>query len=200
MLTEAKRKLRQPLLPVARVLAGRGVTPDLLTAAGLLAAVFSGIAIVFGHIFAAILGLVASGLCDLLDGDVARQRPGRDRRFGAFFDSTSDRVTEICLFGGLLLNRVRLETGPTLSWTLAWLLALTGGLLVSYTRARAEGLGIACRVGVADRSVRVGLIVVMLIAGLRHGEPFLWVLAALSWITVIQRAVHVRRAVSGAAG
>jgi CDP-diacylglycerol---glycerol-3-phosphate 3-phosphatidyltransferase len=195
MLIEAKQKLRQPLLPVARLLSGLGIGPDLLTAAGLLAAVFCGIALVFGRVLAAILALVASGLFDLLDGDVARLRPGRDRRFGAFFDSTSDRVTEICLFGGLLLHRVRFGPAPSWPWTLAWLLALTGGLLVSYARARAEGLGIECRVGIADRSVRLVLVVVMLIAGQRHDEPFLWVLAALSWITVFQRVLHVRRAV-----
>jgi CDP-diacylglycerol---glycerol-3-phosphate 3-phosphatidyltransferase len=200
MLIEAKQKLRQPLVPIARALSGFGIGPDLLTAAGLLAAILCGIALTSGHVLAAILALVASGVCDLLDGDVARLRPGRDRRFGAFFDSTSDRVTEICLFGGLLLHRVRLGPAPSWPWALAWLLALTGGLLVSYARARAEGLGIDCRVGIADRSVRLVLVVAMLIAGQRHQEPFLWILAALAWITVVQRVLHVRRAAAGAAG
>jgi CDP-diacylglycerol--glycerol-3-phosphate 3-phosphatidyltransferase len=167
-----------------------------LTAAGLLAALFSGISLALGRLLAATFGLLLNGLCDLLDGDVARLRAGRDRRFGAFIDSTADRIAEVSIFAGLLMQRVRVGT-LTSTWALGWLLALTGSLLVSYARARAEGLGIVCRVGLADRSVRLILVLAMLIAGLQHSSPFLWLLAGLSWITVAQRVVHVRRAATG---
>ena len=196
MLMETKQRLRQPLLPLARGLAGLGIGPDALTAIGLLIALVSGAALTLSHPWVAIVGILLSGLCDLLDGDIARLLTGRDRRFGAFLDSTADRVAEICIFGGLILQRVRIGT-LTLPWVLAWLLALTGGLLVSYARARAEGLGIVCRVGLADRSVRLVLILAMLFAGLAHSGPFLGLLALLSWITVAQRVVHVRRAATG---
>jgi CDP-diacylglycerol--glycerol-3-phosphate 3-phosphatidyltransferase len=196
MLVETKQKLRRPMLPVARGLSGLGITPDALTVAGLLIALLAGAALALGHPLVALIGLLLSGLCDLLDGDIARLRPDRDRRFGAFLDSTADRIGEIAIFSGLLLHRVHLGA-PSRLWALSWVLALTGGLLVSYTRARAEGLGITCRIGLADRSVRLVLILAMLIAGLQRSGPFLALLAVLSWITVLQRTVHVRRAARG---
>jgi phosphatidylglycerophosphate synthase len=199
MLVETKQRLRRPMLPVARGLSGLGITPDALTLTGLLIALLAGAALALGHPLAALVGLLLSGFCDMLDGDVARLRPDRDRRFGAFLDSTADRVGEIAVFTGLLLHRVHLGA-PGRLWALCWVLALTGGLLVSYTRARAEGLGIACRIGLADRSVRLVLVLAMLIAGLQRSGPFLALLAVLSWITVLQRTVHVRRAARGSAG
>jgi CDP-diacylglycerol--glycerol-3-phosphate 3-phosphatidyltransferase len=195
MLVETKQKLRRPMLPVARGLSRLGITPDALTVAGLVIALLAGAALALGHPLVALIGLLLSGL----DGDVARLRPDRDRRFGAFLDSTADRIGEIAIFAGLLLHRVHLGA-PSRLWALCWLLALTGSLLVSYARARAEGLGITCRIGLADRSVRLILILAMLIAGLGRSGPFLALLAVLSWITVIQRTVHVRRAARGAAG
>jgi CDP-diacylglycerol--glycerol-3-phosphate 3-phosphatidyltransferase len=200
MLTDLKLRLRRPLLPLARGLAHLGVGPDALTAAGLLAAVLAGAALTMGRSLPAVVLLLLSGLLDLLDGDVARLQARRDNRFGAVFDSTADRVAEICVLGGLLLGRVRLGPSPTWPWVLAWLLALTGGLLVSYARARAEGLGIECRVGVADRGVRVALVAALLVAGARFAGPLLAVLAALSWITVVQRLTHVHRLVRRDAG
>jgi len=199
MLVETKQRLRRPLLPLARGVAALGITPDALTVTGLLIALLAGAALAFGHTFLALIGLLLSGLCDLLDGDVARLRPGRDRRFGAFLDSTSDRISETAIFAGLLLHRVHLGA-PGRLWTACWVLALTGSLLVSYTRARAEGLGVACRIGVADRSVRLILVVAMLIAGLPRSGLFLAFLAVLSWITVLQRTVHVWRTARGPVG
>lgn len=199
MLVETKQRLRRPMLPVARAISGLGITPNALTVAGLLIALLAGAALALGNSLAALIALLFSGLCDLLDGDVARLRPDRDRRFGAFLDSTADRISEIAIFAGLLLYQVHLGA-PSRLWTLAWVLALTGSLLVSYTRARAEGLGVACRIGLADRSVRLVLVLAMLIAGLSRSGPFLALLAALSWITVLQRTVHVGRAARGSAG
>jgi hypothetical protein len=77
--------------------------------------------------------------------------------------------------------------------SLVWLLAFTGSLLVSYARARAEGLGLTCSVGIADRSLRMVIVLIMLFTGFRRSGVFLAVLAILAWFTVGQRVVHVGR-------
>lgn len=150
--------------------------------------------------------LLLSGLCDALDGKMARAS-GRATAFGAFYDSTLDRVGESALFLGIALffvsGGVPEELAP--AGAAAAIAALATGLLVSYTRARAEGLGLECKVGVVQRAERVvGLGAPSLIFG--PGPQGLLLLAlvgslaVLSAVTVVQRVMHVYRLTRSEAG
>lgn len=131
--------------------------------------------------------MLAAGACDLLDGAVARVS-GKSGTFGAFFDSVLDRLSEAALLlGFLLLYLTQADTwGVILSY-----LVLVGSLMVSYLRARAEGLGIKGEVGIFTRPERV----VVLALGLLTKQQFiiLIVVAVLAWFTVLQRFIYVKR-------
>ncbi len=193
MLSETKQRLRRVLLPVARGLAAAGVLPNHLTAAGLVAAALAAVSLALGSLTLGIVWLLISLLCDLLDGDVARLRAEQTSLFGAFFDSTADRLSEALVFGGLLVGKAFHGGGCGWPWTVVWVLSLAGSFLVSYTRARAEGLGMECRIGIADRSLRMALVLLMLVLGFRWSGFFLGALSLLAWFTVVQRFIHVRR-------
>ncbi|WP_265581354.1 CDP-alcohol phosphatidyltransferase family protein [Methanofollis aquaemaris] len=168
---------------VAAVVGRSGVTPNVLTVAGFLVIAVAAVLIVSGRLVAAGVVLGFGGLFDALDGAVARVN-GQASRFGAFFDSVLDRYAEAFLFGGLFLYFAGDRTAQALTFA-----ALVGSLMVSYTRARAEGLGAECRVGLFTRLERV----LVLIAGLLTGflVPALWVLAVLTNFTAVQRMWHV---------
>jgi CDP-diacylglycerol---glycerol-3-phosphate 3-phosphatidyltransferase len=193
MLTGTKQQLRAVVMPMARAMARLGVSPDALTAGGLVTAACAGVSIALGRPVLGALWLLLNALCDILDGDVARLTRTRASRFGAFFDSTSDRVSEAFIFGGLLIGKSLHGAGADWVWMLVWMLAFTGSLLVSYARARAEGLGLTCSVGIADRSLRMVIVLIMLFTGFRRSGLFLAALALLAWFTVGQRVVHVGR-------
>lgn len=178
---------RRISLPVAKIMARTGVTPNTLTAIGLVINLVSAVVIATGNFFAGGLLVLFSGLFDLIDGAVARYT-GRVTRFGALFDSTTDRVSEGFLFFALVW--FYLPQGKTLEVLLA-LAAAIGSFLISYIRARAEGLGMECKVGIFTRAERVAIIVL----GLLFNQMFiaLILLASLTFITVIERMVHVWR-------
>jgi CDP-diacylglycerol--glycerol-3-phosphate 3-phosphatidyltransferase len=192
--------------PVARALIRGGVHPNTITTLGTLVVIGSGVAFGYGAIQTAGALLLLSGTLDLLDGQVARQG-GKMTTFGAFYDSTLDRVGEGAVFTGLIFFFL---TGPLPSELkspaiAAGLVALVASLLVSYTRARAEALGVECKVGIASRAERIlllGLPALAFGAGpWRPGVLLFWivvVLAIVSAITVIQRVVHVARVARGA--
>ena len=174
--------------PGARVLAALGFTPNRVTLLGL---ALSGVAawlaatdmlVLAGGVF------LLSGLLDLLDGALAR-RTGAATRFGGFLDSVGDRAGEAALLLGVLLLALDRDDS-----TLALLvyLALVSSMMVSYTRARAEGLGIPGAVGLLTRPERVVLLSFALFTGLL--KPVLGVVAALALVTVLQRVRHVWRA------
>lgn len=196
----SKQSLRKVFAPLARLLASLGVSPNFLTLLGLGAAAGSAAAVASGSNGWGLALLLASAFADILDGDVARLTPQRSTRFGAFFDSTLDRVSDALLLGGLLLGKLLRGGGLTWPWAVIWLLTLTGSFLVSYARARAEGLGIECRVGIADRTLRMVLIALMLILGYRWMLWLLALTALLSWVTVGQRLYHVWRAMRAETG
>lgn len=181
--------------PVATALLRLGVAPDAITLAGTTGAVAGALAFYpRGMFFTGTAVVFFSVLTDLLDGTMARMR-GTVSAFGAFLDSTCDRVADAAIFSGLVLW----YTGRGDSTVLACvaLFCLVAGSIVSYAKARAEGLGLPCDVGIAERAER--LIVVLLgtlLAGL--GVPAalpiaLWVLAVATAVTVVQRLVEVRR-------
>ena len=142
------------------------------------------------------LAFIVGSVCDTLDGRYSRMS-GKGSPFGAFLDSTLDRIEE-----GVVLTAVGAyfaKQGDELA-VAAVVLAVLASLMVSYTRARAEALGVECKVGIADRPVRVvilsaGLVLAAgeLIPGVDLLAPSVYVLAGLSVITVIQRIWHVRR-------
>jgi CDP-diacylglycerol--glycerol-3-phosphate 3-phosphatidyltransferase len=192
--------------PVARALIRGGVHPNAITTVGTLVVVGSGVAFGYGAIRLGGALLLLSGIFDILDGQVARQG-GKITTFGAFYDSTLDRLGEGAVFAGLIFYFL---TGPLPNELKARaigvaLAALVASLLVSYTRARAEALGVECKVGIAARAERIlllGLPALFLGAGPgRPGVLLFWivvVLAIVSAITVVQRVVHVARAARGA--
>src|SRR5262245_54924273 len=190
--SEWQERFRALLAPAVTLLADAGVSPAVVTLLGLALNVASGIVIGTGSARTGGALLVLAGLCDAIDGQLAR-RTGRVSRFGAFLDSTVDRIDETAVLAGIAAWFLRSGIEHWAFLSVAALLALAGSLITSYTRARAEGLGLDCRVGAFERPERV----VVTIAGLLVGG---WVLAGailvvlfMSWFTVLQRVIHVRR-------
>ena len=190
------------LRPVAEWLIRMRVRPNTITSSSVIVVIGAGAAFGLDQPRLGALWLLLSGLLDILDGQVAR-RGGMVSRFGAFFDSTLDRIGEAVLYAGIAIyfQTAAGQERPVLGVTAA-LAALTGSFLVSYARARAEGLGVDCRVGLAQRPERilgVGVPTLFLGAG-PHGLLLLviiGILAILSWYTVAQRVAHVFRVTSG---
>jgi CDP-diacylglycerol--glycerol-3-phosphate 3-phosphatidyltransferase len=136
------------------------------------------------------IAFVIGSVCDTLDGRYSRMS-GKGTKFGAFLDSTLDRIEE-----GVVLAAVayRFAQGGEELAAAAVVVAVLASLMVSYTRARAEALGVECKVGIADRPVRVVILSAgLILAGLDLIAPAVYVLAALAVITVLQRILHVRR-------
>ena len=196
--------LLRALSPVVDFLIARGVSPNAITTFGTVATIIGGGIYARGHIHAAgwIVGL--SAICDLLDGHVAR-RSGRTSVFGAFYDSTLDRIADGAVLGGLALffarNGVHHEIPNSMSTPMVSviLLGIIGSFLTSYTRARAEGLGIDAKVGILQRPERVFLLSApQAFFGLALGGWVLMticvILTVTAWITVVQRVLFVYRA------
>jgi len=189
--------------PVSEWLIRMRVRPNTITSTSAIVVIGAGAAFGLDMPRLGAVWLLLSGLLDILDGQVARGG-GMVSKFGAFFDSTLDRIGEAILFAGIAIY---FQTAPSQSvpvlGTLLTLAALTGSFLVSYTRARAEGLDVECRVGLAQRPERIlGLGAPTLFFGAGpHGVLLLAImgaLAVLSWITVVQRVAHVFRSTNGA--
>ena len=184
--------------PIGDWLVRRRIHPNTITTIGTLCTVVGGVIYATGHIRTAgwFLGLTA--LFDVLDGTVAR-RTGRSSTFGAFYDSALDRVADGAVLGGLI---VFYATSPRYGNTVmlvVTLLGLVGAYMTSYTRARAEALGIDAKVGVLQRPERVTLLSApQAFFGLAFNG---WILAGIivlltvtAWITVVQRFIAVHAA------
>src|SRR5437763_8799772 len=192
----ARPQINKVTEPVARRLAGWGVTPDALTVIGTLGV--AGGALGFyprGQFFVGTVVITAFVFSDLLDGAVARVR-GSTGRWGAFLDSTLDRVGDGAVFGALALWYA--GDGNSMTLCAVALYDLVAGSVTSYAKARAESLGMTCNVGIAERSER--LIVILALTGLSGlfdvpalRSAGLWGLAVATTVTVVQRIVEVRR-------
>lgn len=183
----------QTVRPVGRVLSKTGLTPDAITLFGMVIQAGAAYAIVEGRLLVGGLLAAGAGITDLLDGAVAKARGGT-RRFGALLDSTTDRLTDGMLFAAIAwLYGVAPDAAERdQPWVAAVaLIALISGFLVSYVKARAEGLGFECRIGLAERAERYIVIVLALLFDVVPVAVV--VLAILSTVTFIQRMVHVRR-------
>lgn len=184
-----RERFRPYLLLVARFLGWLGLSPNMVSIVGLIAYGASGLVLGMGHPAAAGWLLAVFGPLDAVDGMLAREQR-RVSPFGAFLDSTVDRYAEFFLFLGLMAYLMLHRQGGLLEAALV-LAAMTGSLLVSYTRARAEALDFNCKVGVLTRFERLFLLAVGLIFGWIY--PILVILAVFTHITALQRIIHVYR-------
>ena len=174
--------------PIVRVLVAAGITPNMLTVAGFLGNVGAAWLVASGElVLGGVLVLVFSAM-DLLDGAVARAT-GKASPFGAMFDSVLDRLSEAAVLGGILLYELELENHEEAVLAF-W--AVVGSLMVSYVRARVEGLGImTMRSGLFTRPERVVVTGVALLFGWLR--PALWLLAVVTLVTTAQRVYVARR-------
>ncbi len=179
------------------------LTPNAISVTGLIGNLIAAVLVLEHHFVLAGVAFILGSVCDMFDGRYSRMS-GKGTPFGAFLDSTLDRVEE-----GVVLAAVAAwfaQEGNDLAVG-ATVIAVVGSYMVSYTRARAEALGVECKVGIASRAVRV----VILSAGLVFAagelvpdldllEPAIYVMAALTVFTALQRVLHVRRQLADAAG
>jgi CDP-diacylglycerol--glycerol-3-phosphate 3-phosphatidyltransferase len=173
--------------PIARGLHRLGVTPNALTVFGFLLNIVNAWLLASGRLRLAGVLVLAFSALDGLDGTLARLS-GQATRFGAFLDSVLDRFSEAVLYFGLLVYFAHSGRQEELYLTYA---AIIGSQMVSYTRARAEGLGLPCQVGWFSRVERIIALCIGLVAGWLR--PVLWLLAILTNLTALQRMLHVYR-------
>lgn len=182
-----KRFAHGVLRPVADALVKRRVHPNVLTTLGFVVAIGAGLAFFVGAVRTGGLVVILAGVFDMLDGRVARES-GLASKFGSFYDSTLDRISELVIYAGLLA----VFQGSAYPWMVYVTFAAAGGaLMVSYTRARAEALGIPCKVGLMQRPERVVGLGVGAMLGIKALVVVLLVLAALSILTAIERIFAV---------
>lgn len=179
--------------PVGSAVGRSRVSPNAITLVGLAVQVLVALAIIDGRLLAAGLIAIVAGLVDALDGAVAKA-VNKTSRFGALLDSTVDRLVDALFFVPVAwLYGVAPDTGGRDQPVVAALAltALVASFLVSYVKARAEGLGYECRVGIVERAERVVLMIIGLVFNAILPAVLL-VLAGLSTVTVAQRLLHVR--------
>src|SRR3972149_6656642 len=185
--TDQLRKIFRGILdPIGSFLNRSGLTPKAITLLGLLGTTIGAYLISQGNMTAGGFVLLFAVLIDAFDGTMARLR-GDSSDFGAFVDSVSDRYAELITFGGLLYYFLSLENYPGVMVTFA---AASGSVLVSYVKARAEGLGFTAKVGILTRVERYFVLIPLLV----FNQPFIaaFLIAVLGNITALQRVLHVR--------
>jgi CDP-diacylglycerol--glycerol-3-phosphate 3-phosphatidyltransferase len=191
-LKEAGRALLAPLVRLAQRM---GITPNRVTVIGFAVVVVAAVLVALGQLLAGAVVLVLGSLLDAVDGALARAT-GLTSAFGSFLDSTLDRAAEAILYVALIAYFLRVDADPIGPVLLA-LAALCGSFMVSYTRAKAESLGVSASVGLAPRTERLVLVVAGIgLAGFGIAIGLIGaigVVAALSAATTIQRIWHVQR-------
>ncbi len=172
------------------------LTPNAISLTGLVGNLVAAALILEEHFVLAGVAFILGSLCDMLDGRYSRMS-GKGTSFGAFLDSTLDRIEEGVVLAAVAVWFAKSSNDLAVGATV---LTVVGSYMVSYTRARAEALGVECKVGIASRAVRV----VILSAGLLFAdgeivadldllEPAVFAMAALTIFTTFQRVLHVRR-------
>jgi CDP-diacylglycerol--glycerol-3-phosphate 3-phosphatidyltransferase len=166
--------------PIGERLRRLGVAADLLTAIGLVISLATAVVIASGHLVWGVVGVIAAGLADLLDGSVAR-RTGQASPRGAFFDSVADRVSDAALLIGVgwYLGRTSAHL-PILAFAVA-----AASMVISYERAKAESLGLQARGGLMERAERFVLLSIALAFDII--TPILWIMLVLTLFTVVDR-------------
>ena len=173
------------LRPVMDLFVRTGLTPNAATTIGFLVTAGAGVAYFFGRLQLGGMLVLLGGFFDIVDGYIARRR-GMSTAFGSFYDSTLDRMSEVVVLMGVMSLYV--GDHPTLGeWWMVYTVAaaIAGSLMVSYTRARAEGLGIDCRVGLMQRAERILLlgIATLFFGSWRDGVVLTWVMLAMAALT-----------------
>ncbi len=164
-----------------------GITPNTMTLLGLIGNFIGAGLLATGYITWGGIVVLLMGPLDALDGTMARLR-GQASQFGAFIDSVTDRYSELVIFGGLMIYFVRQQ--DWLACTLVYL-AAAGSVLVSYVKARAEGLNYEAKVGILTRVERYLVLAPCLV--IRQPVIALWIIALLANFTALQRIYHVRK-------
>ena len=190
-----KRGFVRLLNPVVNSLVRHRIHPNIISTAGFLVSV-AGAAIIFARsLFVGIVVVLLGGMMDILDGRVARET-GLASKFGSFYDSTLDRVSEIVVYFSLYAYFRPLES----FWWVGYVViaAMVGSLMVSYTRAKAEALGVDCKVGLMQRAERVVLLgaggmLVPLVGAFRPDWQYAPLLAALAFIAVFANFTAIER-------
>ena len=177
------------LAPLIRVLTKWGVNPNSFTLAGVVITSMGAAALMMGHLRIGGLFILIGGLCDSIDGSLARS-VGKASRFGALFDSAMDRYSEFVMFLGMVAYFAMLKDYSTAVVTFT---ALCGSIMVSYTRARAESLGFESSAGLMQRAERI---VLLGVGALIHPLTFklsIWLVAILANYTAIKRIRHASK-------
>ena len=169
---------------IVNALALSRIHPNVLTFIGLLINVWAAFLLAAGRFQAGAVVVICAGLFDMVDGRVARETD-RVTRFGGFFDSVLDRYSDLGLFMGLLVYYASINR---FGYIVLTAIVMTGSVMVSYTRARAENTIPKCKVGFLERPERVVLIIIGGLFG--RMAPVLWVIAVLSNLTVIHRMIY----------
>jgi CDP-diacylglycerol--glycerol-3-phosphate 3-phosphatidyltransferase len=173
------------------------LTPNAISLTGFALCVVAAVLILQGWWIAGGIAIIVGSVCDTLDGRYSRMS-GKASPFGAFLDSTLDRVEEGVVLAAVAYRFSKEGDALTVIFSheiavCAVVIAVIASIMVSYTRARAEALGVECKVGIADRAVRVVILSAGLVFGdLKAIEPAVYVLAVMAVVTVLQRIFHVR--------
>ena len=185
--------------PLVRVLAKTGLTPNTLTLLGFLVSLGAGVVIALGYKYNLLIGgflILFSGAFDLFDGALARAK-GKVTKFGALLDSSLDRLSEAVVLLGLLVFCL----AHHLTWEVVLIyIALIGSMLVSYIRARAEGVGVKCEVGIFTRAERITFLALGLLLASIYTYSILItlsILSTLALVTVVQRLIYVWQKAKG---
>jgi len=195
-----QQRARQFVASIMRPLARLGINPNVVTLLGLLLSIVTASVIASGYVIAGGALVLFAGIFDMFDGAMARVRNAATT-FGAFLDSTLDRYSESIILGGLLFYALQRPGLHEALWPWAneqqWMIVLVfvtvvGSLMVSYAKARAEGLGLECKTGLLARPERVVILAVGLLTGTTIWA--LTLLAVLSHVTTVERIIHVWRA------
>jgi CDP-diacylglycerol--glycerol-3-phosphate 3-phosphatidyltransferase len=183
MVTDLARRWGNSIVnPIARFLSGTGVSPNAVTVIGFSLTVIVAVLLAAGYLQLAGILLIVAAIFDAIDGALARLL-NRVTRFGAFLDSTMDRFSEAALFLGVLIH-FYYGRGTATEVILCYV-TIVGSLMVSYTRARAEGLGVSVRGGLLTRFERMVILIIGLL--LNQLTVALWILAPLTNFTALQR-------------
>lgn len=167
------------------------LTPNAISLTGLALCLVAAALVYFDELFLGGIAFIIGSVCDMLDGKYSRMS-GKASPFGAFLDSTLDRIEEGVMLTVIAASFVADGNKLAVAATAG---AIVSSIMVSYTRARAEALGVECKVGFGNRAGRVIILSAgLLLAGLGVLEYAVYVLAALSTVTVLQRIFHVRKA------
>jgi CDP-diacylglycerol--glycerol-3-phosphate 3-phosphatidyltransferase len=194
-----QQRVRQFVTAIMRPLARSGLSPNILTLLGLLLSMITAVVIAQGSLFIGGLLVLFAGIFDMFDGALARARNAATI-FGAFFDSTLDRYSESIILFGLLWYAIHTPGLHDNLWPLPyeqpWMISLlyiaaVGSLMVSYAKARAEGLGLECKTGLLARPERVVILAIGLITG--TGIWAVLLLAVFANVTAVERIAYIWR-------